>query len=107
MKNERVCWLCFTVVALLGEYYFLTSQQEKLTMVSSAGTEEHKVVVIEKAEDAIKVEEPVKVAETTSETTDESPSETEGLSDYSRGYTDGYHRATEQMQCPYPARYSR
>jgi hypothetical protein len=90
-KNERVAWMCFAACAVAIQYFYFIDYQ-----ALSSVRQEQKIdaKVVEQDENTMNLQELLSVF-------DESP-ELNPMPDeaYSRGYTDGYHRATEQMQCP-------
>lgn len=120
MKYERILWASFTALALLCQYFLLTDrQQNQPSMVSAASPEEvipdeeqippdlmQEFPLFAKGEE-IDVEYLFTEPEQNVEQSKDSSfvnSNDPPMDDYSRGYTDGYHRATEQMNCPYPTR---
>lgn len=81
-------WLCFTTAIVTGEYVVLTKQQEQ-TLVSPAVTE---------LVSALPVAEAVEQTKQVEEQPAPDPKAIE--ESYSKGYTEGYHKATEQLNCP-------
>lgn len=121
MKTERIFWLCFTTVALVCQHFVMRDMQKNQPSMVSAATVDGDIAESSQSPPDPMLEYPIFTDEKdlalqylftepeieqkieTSKDISANDSAT-SMDEYSRGYTDGYHRATEQMNCPYPSR---
>lgn len=105
MKNERVAWFCFTTFALLGQSWYHTVSTERQPMVSATSVSDADLLEHLNSLDWPKTEVTLVPMQISPPDLDEeiqhSSEPASNVDDvYSKGYTEGYHRALEQVYCP-------
>lgn len=105
MNKERVAWFCFTSLALIGQYCYHIVDSKRQPMVSATSVSDADLLEQLNSLDWPKTEitliPDLIVPPDLDEEIQYSSEPASDVDDiYSKGYTDGYHRALEQVYCP-------